>query len=383
MIHVPLSDLSAEYRNLKAEIDAAIKRVIESGNFVMGPELAAFEKEVAAYLGVAYVVGVGSGTAALHLGMLAAGIKPEDEIITVPNTDLPTTAAITHCGARFVWVDVDPRTFNIDPARIEAAITKRTRAILPVHLHGNPADMGPIVDIARRHDLLIIEDASLAFGAEYHGKKAGTFGAVGCFSLAVTKILGAYGDAGFVATGNREIADQIRVLRDYGHSIAMYDTTQDGIAGFSVWEMAAEGFNERLDTLQAAIVRAKLPTVDQRIARRREVAATYAERLADLNLVPAYQAPNTKHVYRGYPVLVADRDRVQTELRARGIRSSAYYLPPLHEQPVYRHLGYKQGHFPVTDDLSDRTLGLPVFPEITAAQVDHVVEVLRACVPAR
>ena len=261
---VPMTDLAAEYRDLKPEIDAAIRRVVESGSFVLGAEVKAFEAEFARLCGAQHAGGVGSGTAALHLALLACGIGPGDEVITVPDSDLPSSIVISHCGAKIVWVDVDPGTLTIRPDLIEAAI-------MPVHLHGHPADMNPILEIARRHGLLVIEDAALATGAEYKGRKTGSLGDAGCFSLAQGKILGAYGDAGVVVTGRREVADRIRVLRNYVFALEM-ESTLGGTLGFRDWRLVSEGFNERLDTLQAAIVRAKMPTLESRIARRRAAA---------------------------------------------------------------------------------------------------------------
>ncbi|MCJ7667221.1 MAG: DegT/DnrJ/EryC1/StrS family aminotransferase, partial [Anaerolineae bacterium] len=288
-------NLRAEYNSLRKEIDGAIQRVIESGNFVMGEESEAFEEEFALYCGTKYAVGVGSGTAALHLALLACEIGPGDEVITVPNTDIPTTMTITHCGATIVWVDVDRRSFNIDPGKIEERVTGRTKAILPVHLFGHPADMDAIMEIAGRRHLLVIEDAALAVGAEYKHRKVGTIGDVGCFSLAPTKILGAYGDAGIVVTNRPEIVDRIKVLRNYGHDLQM-EKSANGILGIHHWKLIAEGFNERLDALQAAILRVKLPTLDERIERRREVAYIYNELLAGLELVTPYEADDVKHV---------------------------------------------------------------------------------------
>lgn len=379
---VPMLDLRAEYHELKDEIDAAIQRVVESGKFVMGHEMEAFEAEFAAYCGAAHAVGVGSGTAALHLALLACDVGPGDEIITVPNTDIPTTMTISHCGAEIVWVDTQPRTFNIDPQKIEERITPRTKAILPVHMFGYPADMDPIMEIAARHDLLVIEDAALAVGAEYHGRKAGTLGHVGCFSLAPTKILGAYGDAGIVVTDDPEIADRIRVLRNYGHALEMEENLT-GALGIETWKLVVEGYNERLDSLQAAILRAKLPTLDERIARRRAAAHRYDERFADLDLLPPYEAAGVKHVYRGYVIQVDERERLRRHLAARDIATRLYYVPLLHVQPAYEAMGLDYGAFPVAEETASKMIALPLFPEITDAQIDAVVSAVRACVPAR
>jgi len=372
---VPMSDMRAEYYALKPEIDAAIERVIESGNFIMGEEPEAFEEEFAASCGAKHAVGVGSGTAALHLALLACGIGPGDEVITVPNTDIPTTMTITHCGAENVWVDADGRDFNIDPEKIEEKITGRTKAILPVHLFGHPADMDPILEIARRRDLLVIEDGCLAVGAEYKGRRVGSIGDVTCFSLAPTKILGAYGDAGIVTTDRREIADRIRVLGNYGHSLEMDESAKSAL-GVQLWKLVAEGFNERLDPLQAAILRAKLPTLDDRIARRRAAARKYDQLLAGLDVVTPYESEHVKHVYRAYTVLVRSRERVRKYLAARGISTRVYYIPPLHLQPAYHYLGLRPGEFPVTERTSAEMLSLPIFPEITDGQIGEVATAL-------
>jgi len=380
---VPFSNLRAEYYSLKEEIDKAIKRVIESGKFVMGRELKAFEKEFALYCGSKYAVGVGSGTGALHLALLGCGIGPGDEVITVPNTDLPTTAEISHCGATIVWVDVDPHTFNIDPNKIEAKITKRTKAILPVHLFGHPAEMDSIMEVAKRHDLLVIEDACLAAVAEYKGRKVGTIGDAGCFSLAPTKMLGAYGDGGVVITDHREVADRIKVLRNYAHSLEMESKTTE-LRGSTICEFVAEGFNDRLDELQAAIVRAKFPRLEERLARRREIASEYNELLDGLDLVRPYEAHQVKHVYRAYTILVGQRDRVRDHLASKGIATRVYYAPPpLHLQPVYAHLGHRKGDFPVAEEIADRMLSLPIYPQMTTHQIQEVVSALKECIPTK
>lgn len=376
---VPMSNLRAEYHALRGEIDGAIQRVVESGNFIMGEEPEAFEEEFAAYCGAKYAVGVGSGTAALHLALLACGIGSGHEVITVPNTDIPTTMTITHSGAGNVWVDVDGRDFNIDPEKIEAKITERTKAILPVHLFGHPADMDPIREIARRHDLLVIEDGCLAVGAEYKNRRVGAFGDVTCFSLAPTKILGAYGDAGIVVTDRQDIADRVRVLGNYGHSLEMDESAKSAL-GVQLWELVVEGFNERLDPLQAAILRAKLPTLNDRIARRRAAARKYDQLLAGLDVVIPYESEHVKHVYRAYTVLVDNREQVRTYLASKGISTRIYYIPPLHLQPAYDYLGLRPGEFPVTERTSAAMLSLPMFPEITDEQISEVVAALEQAV---
>jgi dTDP-4-amino-4,6-dideoxygalactose transaminase len=381
-MRVPMSDLRLEYEGLKPAIDGALRRVIESGSFVMGEELAAFEEEFARYCGTRYSVGVGSGSAALHLALLACGVGSGDEVITVPNTDIPTTMAITHCGAAIVWVDIDPQTFTIDPGRIEEKISPRTKALLPVHLFGHPAEMDAVTAIARRHGLVVIEDAALATGAEYRGRTVGGIGDVGCFSLAPTKILGAYGDAGIVTTNSREIAERVKVLRNYGHDLSMDD--RRGLTdGIRTWKLIAEGFNERLDALQAAVLRAKLPTLEDRIAKRRAIAERYGRQLSRLDLVTPFEAPGVRHVYRGYPLLVRERARTREHLAERGIATQVYYAPPLHLQPAYARLGLRTGAFAVAEDVARHLLSVPLFPEMTDGQVDEVVAALEECLPVR
>ena len=378
-VAVPMLDLRAEYRDLKPEIDEAIGRVVASGQFVLGPEVSAFESAFARYVGQAHAVGVGSGTAALLLALLAVGLRPGDEVITAANTDVATTMAIAFSGARVVLADVDPRTFTIDPDQVAATVTARTRAIVPVHLFGQPAAMGAIGALAARHDLLVIEDATLAVGAEYGGRQAGTIGAVGCFSFAPGKILGAYGDAGAVTTDDPALADRLRVLRNYGHAPSMVDGT--GSTRFDgPWQIVAEGLNERLDSLQAAVLLAKLPTLDARIAARRRVATRYDDGLAGLPILLPPRAEG-RHVFRAYTVLVDNRDEVRGRLAATGIETRVYYAPPVHLQPAYSHLGLGPGSFPVAESVAERMLSLPIFPEMTDEQVDRVIEALRIVVP--
>jgi dTDP-4-amino-4,6-dideoxygalactose transaminase len=378
-IQVPMHDLRAEYGIVKEQIDAAIKRVIDGSAFVMGDELEAFEEEYARYQGVRYAVGVGSGTSAVHLALRACGVGTGDEVITVPNTDVSTSASISHCGASIVWVDVDPKAFTIDPQKIEEKITPKTKAILPVHLFGHPADMDMVVHIARRHRLLVIEDSALAVGAEYRGKKVGSIGDAGCFSFSPTKILGAFGAGGMVVTDNPEIMERLRVLRNYGFDLS-HEDHQALITGIPNWKTLTEGFNDQLDTLQAAILRVKLAVLDQRLEKRREIARTYSDRLADLDLTPPFEARHVKHVYRAYPILVDNRDNVRHALRSSGIATTVYYVPLLHLQPAYSHLHFGPGSFPVAEHVADRMLCLPIFPSMTQDQVATVISALEDCV---
>lgn len=367
---VPMGNLVAEYESLRGEIDAAIRRVLERGAYTLGPELEAFEEEFAAYCGARHAVGVASGTAGLMLALLACNLESGDEVITVPNTDTPTAAAITHAGGRVALVDTHPRTFNMDPDRLENAITDRTRVILPVHLFGRPADMEPIAEIARRRDLILIEDGALAVGAEYRGRKVGSFGAVGCFSLAPGKILAGPGQGGVVVTDDDGLADRIRVLRNYGHAPGMSLDPADllGGDGFLVLE---EGHNERLDEIPAAVLRAKLPTLDDRIARRREAAALYDRLLAGAGVDTPPVEEGIRNVYHSYNVLVDDRDEARRFLASRGVSTRIYYNPLLHLQPAYAYLGKGRGSLPNAEGAADRMMALPVFPQITDEQVEQ------------
>lgn len=373
-------DLRAEYANLKPDIDDAIARVIASGRFTLGPELLAFERAFAAYIGQEFAIGVGSGTAALHLSLLAAGIGPGDDVITAANTDVATTMAITQAGARVVLADVDPRTFTLTAAEIEARLTPQTRAVIPVHLFGQPADMGPIMAVAAAHDLIVIEDATLAVGAEHRGRRVGTFGLTGCYSFSPGKILGSYGDGGAITTDDPALAEHLRVLRNYGHDPSMTDETGSSRFG-GLWKIAAEGFNDRLDTIQAAVLSAKLPTLDDRISARRRIAQAYNDRLSNLDLQAPPIDPADRHVFRAYTVLVDNRDEVRAHLAAAGISTLIYYAPPVHLQPAYAYLNLGPGSFPVTESIADRMMALPVFPEMTEEQVDRVVTALTEVVP--
>jgi dTDP-4-amino-4,6-dideoxygalactose transaminase len=373
-------DLRAEYHAQKDAIDAAIERVLESGVLIMGPELDAFEDEFARYCGTDYAVGVSSGTAALHLALSACGVGRGDEVITVPNTDIPTTMTITHCGASIVWVDVDPNTFTLDPGQLAGKITPRTKAIVPVHLFGHAADMDPIMEVARAWGVKVIEDAALATGATYKGRKVGAIGDVGCFSLAPTKILGALGDAGVVTTNDAAVADRIKVLRNYGHDLRMGSPLVPS-PGVPEWRLIAEGFNERLDSLQAAVLRVRLPALNERIERRRDIARRYTQGLKNLDVVAPYEAPDVTHVYRAYPILVEHADRVRADLAGRGISTHAYYTPPLHQQPAYAGRGQATS-FPVAEAIAERLVCLPIFPSMSHQQIAEVLDAVEDLVPA-
>jgi dTDP-4-amino-4,6-dideoxygalactose transaminase len=361
---IPLLDLRAEYRELKSEIDAAVGRVLETGQFILGKEVAGLEEEFASYCDVKHAIGVNSGTSALHLALLAAGIKAGDEVITVPFTFYATAAAIGYVGAAPVYVDIDPRTFNMDVTRLEAAITERTRAILPVHLYGQPADMDPILEIAARHKLLVIEDVAQAHGAEYKGRRTGGIGDIGCFSFYPTKNLGAAGEGGMVTTNNSEYARAIAMLRNWGEEQRYYPVLK--------------GYNYRLPAIQAAILRAKLRRLDQWIDTRRALAAEYDRLLEDAKVVRPASLANVRHVFCLYTIQVDERERLQRELENAGVQSAVHYPLPIYLMPAYADARYKAGDFPVAEACAGRVLSLPLYPQMPKYQVERVAgEIIR------
>jgi len=368
-VRVPYLDLKAQYRSIKSEIDTAVSMVLESSRFILGEEVASFEREFGNYCGAGECVAVNSGTSALHLALLAAGIGPGDEVITVPFTFVASVAAILYTGARPVLVDIDPRCFNIDPAAIEGAITSRTKAIMAVHLYGQTADMDPILDIARRHELVVIEDAAQAHGAKYNGRRAGTLGDIGCFSFYPTKNLGAYGEGGAVTTNNPDYAKKIRMLRDWG---------QD-----SKYHHVLRGFNYRLEGLQGAILRVKLRHLEQWTEARRAIAAKYDQQLAASGLSLPREMPGARHVYHVYSLRTPDRDSFRATLEAQGIQTAIHYAIPVHLQPAYAELGYGKGSFPESEAAANEVVALPIYPELTEAQVKLVCETARKVAAGR
>jgi dTDP-4-amino-4,6-dideoxygalactose transaminase len=361
---IPFVDLKLQYRTLKTQMDAAISAVVERGAFIMGKEHNEFEQSLASYIGVKHCLGVSTGTDALELAVRACGIGSGDEVITVPNTFIATTEAISCAGATFRWVEVDPRTYNMDPAKIEAAITPRTKALLPVHLYGQPAEIGPIMEIARKHRLKVIEDCAQAQGAKYHGRQVGTFGDVACFSFYPSKNLGAYGDGGAVTTNDDEIADHVKLMRNHGAR--------------EKYVHEIEGYGRRLDNLQAAILNVKLPHLDEWNAARRRAAALYDRLLADIpGVVAPCVPPGIEPVYHLYVIQVPNRDHVQAMLKAQGVETGIHYPIPLHQQPAYAHLGFKPADFPISAALGSKILSLPMFAEITEDQIRIVVVELR------
>jgi dTDP-4-amino-4,6-dideoxygalactose transaminase len=357
---VPFLDLRSQYRQIKQEIDAAIATVVDSAQFVLGPEVAAFEERFAAYCGTKHCIALNSGTSALHLALLAAGIGPGDEVITVSMTFVATTAAILYCGAKPVLVDIDADTWTMDPDLVEAAVTPRTKAILPVHLHGLMADMDPIIEVARRHGLVVIEDAAQSHGAEYKGRRAGSISDIGCFSFYPGKNLGAYGEGGAAVTNDPELARKMILLRDWGQE--------------SKYRHIVPGYNYRMDAIQGAVLNVKMGHIESWTEKRRSVATEYDAMLASSYCQSPVPQTYNRHVYHVYAVRIADRDRVQEALNSAGIRTNIHYPIPVHLQIAYADLGYRLGDLPVTEAVADQFLSLPIYAEL---QPDQVAEVVR------
>jgi len=357
---VPFVDLGAQYAAIQREVEQAMAAVLERGDFILGRSVAEFEAAMAEYCEAEHGIGVDSGTSALEMALLAVGVGPGDEVITVANTFIATTLAISYVGATPVLVDMDPATYQIDTTRIEEAITERTKAIMPVHLYGHPADMGPILAIARKHGLRVIEDASQAHGARYNGHRVGALGDVGAFSLYPAKNLGAYGDAGVLVTNDAAIAERIRLLRNYGSR--------------EKYHHELKGFNRRLDTLQAAVLSVKLRHLDDWNAARRRCAARYDEVLAARApwLERPEPASNVEAVYHLYVVQSDRRDGLRAWLSDHGISTVIHYPIPIHFQPAYADLGLEAGAFPYTEAAADRILSLPMYPELANDDIDYV-----------
>ncbi len=365
---IPLADLKAQYRSVKPDIDAAIAHVLENAQFALGPAVEAFEREFASYCGTTEAVAVNTGTSALHVALLAVGVRPGDEVITVPFTFVATVAAIEYAGAKPVFVDIDPDYHTMDPSAMERAITPRTRAVMPVHLFGQPADMDPIADVARRYKLAVIEDACQAHGAGYKGRRAGSIGDIACFSFYPGKNLGAYGEGGAAVTSHQPYADRMRLLRNWGEKTR--------------YEHSIRGFNYRMDGIQGAVLGVKLRHLERWTEARRRLAATYGRRLAGTGASTPMERPGVRHVYYVYAVRLLQRDAWRAHLRAMGIQTGVHYPVPVHLQPAYRDLGYKAGDFPVAEAVAGEVLSLPLFAEMTDAQLEEVCGVLRAGLPA-
>ena len=365
---IPLVDLKAQYSSVKPDIDAAIAHVLETAQFALGPAVEAFEREFATYCTTTEAVAVNTGTSALHVALLAVGVRPGDEVITVPFTFVATVAAIEHAGATPVFVDIDPDYHTMDPSALERAITPRTRAVMPVHLFGQPADMDPIADVARRHKLAVIEDACQAHGADYKGRRTGSIGDIGCFSFYPGKNLGAYGEGGAAVTSYQPYADKMRLLRSWGEKTR--------------YEHSIRGFNYRMDGIQGAVLGVKLRHLERWTEARRRLAATYGRRLAGTGARTPMERPGVRHVYYVYAVRLPRRDAWRARLREMGIQTGVHYPVPVHLQPAYRDLGYTAGDFPVAEAVAREVLSLPLFAEMTDAQLEEVCGVLRAGLPA-
>jgi len=356
---VPYLDLKAQYESIRGEIADAIQQVLDKTAFAGGPFVAQFEKEFAAFCGTQFATGVGSGTDALWVALLGLGIGPGDEVITVPDTFIATAEAISWCGAKPVFVDVDPITYNMDPSKVEAAITPKTRAIIPVHLFGQMANMDPILTIARKRRLFVVEDASQAHGAEYKGRKAGSIGDAGCFSFYPGKNLGAYGEAGAVVTNNEELDKKMRMLRDHGQAKKYFHSLI--------------GWNARMDGIQGAILSVKLRHLEAWTEARRRNAKRYDELLRNVpGITVPVEAPNAKHVYHIYAIRVAERDRLIASLVEKDIHCGIHYPIPVHLLDAYKSLNLGKGSFPVAERSAAEFVSLPMYPELTPAQIDRV-----------
>ena len=361
-MNVPLVDLKRQYLAIKKEIDGAIQEVIDKSAFIMGENVQAFENEFAEFCGVKHGVGTSSGTTALHLALIVCGVKQGDEVITVPYTFIATAEAISHTGAKVVFIDIEDRSYTMDPEKIEQAITEKTKVIIPVHLFGQPADMDKIIGIAKKHNLIVIEDACQAHGAEYKGRKVGSLGDIGCFSFYPGKNLGAYGDAGMVVTDNGELAEKIRLLRNHGRGEKYYHQI--------------EGYNYRLDAIQAAILRVKLRHLEEWTEKRRRNAKVYNDLLEGSGVRTPLEREYAKHVYHLYVVRTENRGKLYSRLKGNGISAAIHYPLPLHLQEAYKYLGWRKGDFPVSEACSERLLSLPMFPELTEYEIKKIVEII-------
>lgn len=363
-MNIPLIDLKAQHQTLRTEINQAIQTVLDRTDFILGQDVTKFEEEFASYCGIRYAVGVSSGLAALELILLAFGIGPGDEVIVPAHTFTATAAAVTFSGAKPIFVDVNPDTWTIDPEKIEQAITPHTKAIIPVHLYGLPADMDEILAIAKKHDLIVVEDACQGHGSKYKGKLAGNLGHAAAFSFYPTKNLGACGDAGMITTNDERIAESARAMRNCGQRVK------------NVHEMLP--FNHRMDNIQAAILRVKLPYLNQWLDARRRLAGLYNQLLAGMPLVTPLEPAGYYHIYHLYVVRAQDRDGLQNQLKERGIGTAVHYPIPVHLQPFFLQNGQPQGSYPIAEKLCGEILSLPMYPEMTDEQVEIVASEMKA-----
>ncbi|MGQ9608952.1 MAG: DegT/DnrJ/EryC1/StrS family aminotransferase [bacterium] len=360
---IPLVDLKAQYQKIKREIDEAIMSVLDSQVFILGPKVKELEEKIAEYCNVKYGIGVASGSDALLLALMAIDIKPEDEVITTPFTFFATAGCISRLGAKPVFADICPKTYNIDPNIIKEKITSKTKAIIPVHLYGQCADMDPILEIAEQNNIFVIEDAAQAIGAKYKGRKAGSMGHIGCLSFFPTKNLGAYGDGGMVLTNDQSLAEKINVLRIHGSKPKYYHSLV--------------GVNSRLDAIQAAILIAKFKYLDEWNESRRKNAQYYDALFADMDLITPYAEDFNYHIYNQYVIKIRNRDKVREDLGKANIGTEIYYPVPLHLQKCFSELGYKEGDLPISEDSAKSTLALPIYPELSREQQEIIVETIR------
>lgn len=357
---IPLVDLTRQYTSIKNEIDTAIQPILNRGTFAAGAAVAQFESQFANYCGVRYCIAVNSGTSALHLAMIASGVHADDEVITVPFTFIATAWAVSYVAARPVFVDVEPQTATVDITKVERAISSKTRAILPVHLYGQMADLHPLKEICDRRGLILIEDAAQAHGAEYQGRRAGSYGHVGCFSFYPTKNLGAFGEGGAITTDDEVMAKRLRHLRDH--------------AQIEKYQHEELGFNYRMDELQAAILAVKLRYLDDWNRARTQIAQSFRDKLAQTSLRLPCEVSGRRHVWHLFVVRSSQRDKLRAELSRAGIATGLHYPIPLHLQPAYRYLGYKTGDFPVAEKIAAECLSLPMFPELEKTEIDRICE---------
>ena len=362
-LRVPFLDLRGPYVELRQELDAALARVADSGWYLLARELDAFERAFAAYTGARHCAGLANGLDALHLALRALGVGPGDEVIVPSNTYIATWLGVSQAGATPVPVEPDARTYNLDPAQLDAAVTERTRAILPVHLYGQPADMDPITEVARRHGLHVLDDAAQAHGARYKGRRVGGLADITAWSFYPGKNLGAFGDAGGVTADDDALVDRVRVLRNYGSRVKYVNEVQ--------------GYNSRLDELNAAVLAVKLAALDEWNARRARQAALYAEALGDLPIVLPFVPSWAEPAWHLYVVRVRDRQAVQAELARRGVGIMIHYPIPPHRQQAYAGMGFAAGDFPVASRMADEVLSLPIGPHLSHAEQEHVIEALR------
>jgi len=364
MNNIPFLDLTSQYASIKNEIRAALDKVLESQSFILGEGVELFEKEFAQYCQARFCVAVNSGTSALHLALLAHGIGPGDEVITVPNTFIATAEAISYTGATPVFVDIDPQTYNMDATKIEAAITSKTKAILPVHLFGQPADMDAILRIAQSHGLIIIEDACQAHGAEYKGRKTGSLGNGGCFSFYPSKVMGAYGEGGAIVCHDEAVYQKVRAWRDHGQ------------AGKHHHQVI--GYNYRMEAIQGAVLRIKLRHIDRWIEARRQKANLYSQLLNGSPFTVPHEPDYARGVYYVYVIRTKSRDKVQAYLSQNGIQTAVHYPIPIHLQEAYKYLGLKEGRFPIAEAYAREILSLPLYPELTEGNIRYITDVLKA-----